>query len=110
MRCAHSLGSPWGGGRPGPAAGRGAPPPPPPTTVAYFLALVVGQPATLDGWGAALLFAAGALGASAAWQLLLVGGGAALGRTVTGRGGRLVLAVGSGVIVLALALRLLVAG
>jgi arginine exporter protein ArgO len=82
-----------------------------PTTVVYFLALVVGRQATdplRDSWDVAVLFALGALLASGAWQLLLAGGGAVLGRIVTGRRGQLLIAVASGVIMLALVLHLVV--
>jgi arginine exporter protein ArgO len=82
-----------------------------PTTVIYFLALVVGQQGTgaiRGSWDVALLFGLGALLASALWQLLLVGGGAALGRAVTGGRGQLLIAVTSGAIMLVLALQVLV--
>jgi arginine exporter protein ArgO len=46
--------------------------------------------------------------ASASWQLLLAGGGAVLGRLLTGRRGRLITALTSSTIVVGLAVRLLV--
>jgi len=84
-----------------------------PTTVVYFLALVVGRQATdplRDSWDVAVLFALGALLASGAWQLLLAGGGAALGRIVTGRRGQLLIALASGVIMLVLVLHVVAVG
>ncbi|NGO06801.1 LysE family transporter [Streptomyces sp. HC44] len=80
-----------------------------PTTVIYFAALVLGS-----GTAAAAdpleqgVFVVAAFAASAGWQLLLAGGGALLGRALTGRLGRLVTALVSGVVILALAVRMLV--
>lgn len=81
-----------------------------PSTLLYFSALVLGgQSAFRESEdAAAAAFAVGALVASASWQLLLAGGGAALGRLVTGPRGQLALAVGSGLIMGALALHLVV--
>lgn len=74
-----------------------------PATVVYFAALVVGRQGThLTATGRAL-FVAGAFLASASWQLLLAGGGAALGRTVTGPRGRLVSGLVSAIVVAVLA-------
>jgi threonine/homoserine/homoserine lactone efflux protein len=84
-----------------------------PTTVVYFLALVVGRQATdplRDSWDVAVLFALGALLASGAWQLLLAGGGAVLGRIVTGRRGQLLITVSSGMIMLVLVLHVVAVG
>ncbi|WP_327319891.1 LysE family transporter [Streptomyces sp. NBC_01235] len=70
-----------------------------PTTVVYFTALVLGTGATdsvrpLEQG----VFVTAAFVASASWQLLLAGGGALLGRVLTGHRGRLVTAlVSSGV-------------
>jgi arginine exporter protein ArgO len=81
-----------------------------PTTVIYFAALVFGGRA-----GAApnhlqqAVFVVAAFVASASWQLLLAGGGVLLGRTLTGRRGRLGTAVASSLVISALALYLLVA-
>jgi hypothetical protein len=44
--------------------------------------------------------------ASASWQLLLAGGGALLGRALTGHVGRLVTALGSSLVIVVLALRM----
>ncbi len=77
-----------------------------PTTVIYFAALVLGTRATdaapLPEQG---LFVLAAFAASASWQLLLAGGGALLGRALTGRRGRLVTAVVSSAVIMALAVR-----
>jgi arginine exporter protein ArgO len=81
-----------------------------PTTVVYFAALVLGS-----GAGAAVgpleqgVFVLAAFAASASWQLLLAGGGALLGRALTGRRGRLVTALVSSAVILALAVRMLAA-
>ncbi|WP_416982010.1 LysE/ArgO family amino acid transporter [Streptomyces sp. T028] len=78
-----------------------------PTTVVYFAALVLGTGTTdsvrpLEQG----VFVLAAFAASASWQLLLAGSGALLGRTLTGRRGRLATAlVSSGVMtVLAVAM------
>ncbi|MDI1458375.1 LysE family transporter [Streptomyces sp. NPDC003388] len=77
-----------------------------PMTVVYFVALVLGSGAT----GAArplerAVFVAAAFAASASWQLLLAGGGALLGRALTGHRGRLVTALLSSAVILVLAVR-----
>ncbi|GGI97240.1 LysE family transporter [Streptomyces brasiliensis] len=108
---------------PRPGTGPGRPPPGParaylgllgitllnPTTVLYFAALVLGT----RGADTALppeetVFVLAALAASASWQLLLAGGGALLGRALTGRRGRLVTALLSSGVMLALAVRMAV--
>ncbi len=71
-----------------------------PATVVYFTALVVGGGGRVGPEpGAGSLFVAGAGLASGSWQLLLVLGGSALGRIVTGRRGRLVMALVSAVLI-----------
>ncbi|MGK5697384.1 LysE family transporter [Streptomyces sp. URMC 128] len=70
-----------------------------PATVIYFAALVLGSraagPAGPPEQG---VFVLAAFAASASWQVLLAGGGALLGRALTGHRGRLVTAlVASGV-------------
>ncbi len=75
-----------------------------PTTVVYFAALVLGT-RTTDA-AAPLeqgVFVLAAFVASASWQVLLAGGGALLGRMLTGRRGRLVTALVSSGVILALA-------
>jgi arginine exporter protein ArgO len=79
-----------------------------PTTVIYFAALVLGTRAadavSLPEQG---VFVLAAFAASASWQLLLAGGGALLGRLLTGRRGRLVTALVSSGVILLLAVRML---
>lgn len=80
-----------------------------PTTVIYFAALVLGTRAMgpvqpLDQG----VFVLAAFAASASWQLLLAGGGALLGRVLTGHRGRLVTALVSSGVILALGVRMLV--
>lgn len=80
-----------------------------PTTVVYFTALVLGTrtadtvPVTAQG-----VFVLAAFAASASWQVLLAGGGALLGRVLTGHRGRLVTALLSSAVILALAVRMAV--
>jgi len=52
----------------------------------------------------------GAFVASASWQLLLVAGGMVLGRTLTGRRGRLITGLVSSAVILGLTVTLLLAG
>ncbi|MFC8194883.1 LysE/ArgO family amino acid transporter [Streptomyces sp. NPDC057298] len=81
-----------------------------PTTVVYFVALVLGR-----GAGTAAdpleqgVFVLAAFAASAGWQLLLAGGGALLGRALTGRRGRLATALVSSAVILALAAHMIAA-
>ncbi|MET7848850.1 LysE family transporter [Streptomyces avermitilis] len=79
-----------------------------PSTVIYFAALVLGSHAAQ----AVLpleqgVFVLAAFVASASWQVLLAGGGALLGRALTGRRGRLVTALLSSAVILGLAVRTL---
>lgn len=72
-----------------------------PATVSYFLALVLGRQASgahLTG-GAAVVFGLAAFVGSAAWQLVLVGGGTALGRVIAGARAQLFLALASAAII-----------
>ena len=76
-----------------------------PATVITFVAVMLGRQ-TPDGGvsgSAVVLFAAGAFVASAAWQLLLVGGGSLLGRLLRGRRGQLGIALCSATLMLVLA-------
>jgi arginine exporter protein ArgO len=80
-----------------------------PTTVIYFAALVLGTCAEdavrpLEQG----VFVLAAFAASASWQLLLAGSGALLGRALTGRRGRLVTALVSSGVIMALAVRMMV--
>ncbi|WP_199549689.1 LysE family transporter [Streptomyces sp. N35] len=75
-----------------------------PVTVIYFTALVLGTgSASPTGAAEQTVFVLAAFLASASWQLLLAGGGALLGRLLTGRRGRLVTAVASSVLIAGLA-------
>ncbi|MGW7680684.1 LysE family transporter [Kribbella sp. NPDC054772] len=76
-----------------------------PWTVIYFAALVVGG-SSVTGVGERIVFVVAAFAASAGWQLLLAGGGALLGRLLTGHVGRLVTALASTAVIVVLAARL----
>ncbi|MGZ4456876.1 MAG: LysE family transporter [Nocardioides sp.] len=75
-----------------------------PTTVVYFAAVVLGNRHLVDGPVEGTVFVAAAFAASASWQLLLAGGGAVLGRVVTGHRGHLVTGLVSAVVIAGLAL------
>lgn len=79
-----------------------------PMTVVYFTALVLGSGASVAQrpWERGV-FVLAAFAASASWQLLLAGGGALLGRALTGRLGRLVTALVSTGVITVLAVRML---
>ncbi|MET9897013.1 LysE family transporter [Streptomyces sp. NPDC006446] len=81
-----------------------------PTTVVYFAALVLGS-RTADAVRPLEqgVFVLAAFVASASWQLLIAGGGALLGRTLTGHRGRLVTGLASSAVIMLLAVRVLVA-
>jgi arginine exporter protein ArgO len=55
------------------------------------------------------VFVLAAFLASASWQVLIASGGALLGRALTGRRGRLVTALVSSAVIMALAVRMVVA-
>jgi len=74
-----------------------------PMTLIYFTALVLGGPTTTDG----LVFVLAAFAASASWQLLLAGGGALLGRALSGPRGRLTTALVSSAVIVTLAVGLI---
>ncbi|MGW0798856.1 LysE family transporter [Streptomyces sp. NPDC002692] len=81
-----------------------------PTTIVYFAALVLGSRSAeavrpLEQG----VFVLAAFVASASWQLLLAGGGALLGRVLTGHRGRLVTTLLSSAVIMVLALRMLFA-
>jgi arginine exporter protein ArgO len=81
-----------------------------PLTVVYFTALVLGrQTATAPGRADQAVFVLAVFVASASWQLVLAGGGALLGRVLTGSRGRLITAMASSALIGALAVHLLVA-
>ncbi|MGQ5228956.1 LysE family transporter [Streptomyces sp. yara] len=78
-----------------------------PTTVIYFAALVLGSPGgSAAGAAERTVFVAAAFAASASWQVLLAGGGALLGRALTGHRGRLATALVASGVMTALALRM----
>ncbi|WP_163510831.1 LysE family transporter [Fodinicola acaciae] len=74
-----------------------------PTTVLTFAALVIGHSAALASVAEQVAFALAAFVASAAWQLLLAGGGAVAGRFLGTPSGRLASAYVSSVVIVALA-------
>lgn len=79
-----------------------------PMTVVYFAALVLGSEAVAASAPAhRVVFVLAAFAASASWQLLVAGGGALLGRALTGSRGRLVTALASSTLITVLAVRLL---
>ncbi len=81
-----------------------------PITVLYFAALVLGSRTTIAvDRPAQAVFVGAAFLASASWQLVLAGGGALLGRVLTGRRGRLVTALVSSGVIAALAVHMVVA-
>ena len=74
-----------------------------PVTVLYFSALVLGSQANgLGGAPESAVFVIAAFCASASWQLVLVAGGVALGRVLTGRTGRLVTGLVSSAVIIVL--------
>ncbi|MFE9774721.1 LysE family transporter [Streptomyces sp. NPDC005931] len=76
-----------------------------PTTVIYFAALVLGsRGGDAVGLAEQAVFVTAAFAASASWQVLLAGGGALLGRALTGPRGRLVTALVASGVMTALAL------
>ncbi|MFE6052572.1 LysE family transporter [Kitasatospora sp. NPDC056446] len=79
-----------------------------PMTVVYFAALVLGARTTVaPSHLEQVVFVLAAFAASAGWQLLLAGGGALLGRVLTGSRGQLMTAMASSALITALAFRLL---
>ena len=80
-----------------------------PTTVVYFAAVVLGNRDLVDTPAQGAVFVVAAFVASASWQLLLAGGGAALGRLATGRRSHLVTGLVSAAVIAALALHTMLA-
>ncbi|WP_028921908.1 LysE family transporter [Pseudonocardia acaciae] len=81
-----------------------------PWPAVYFVALVLGRQAQGASADEEAAYVLAVVAASASWQLLLAGGGAALGRTLTGPRGRLVTAVASSVLITLMALKMVHAG
>jgi arginine exporter protein ArgO len=80
-----------------------------PVTVIYFAALVLAdQGVTAPDHRYQAVFVLAAFAASASWQLLLAGGGALLGRVLTGPHGRLSTSLVSSAVIAGLAVHLLV--
>src|ERR1700744_5415434 len=80
-----------------------------PLTVVYFTALVLGrQAAATPGRADQAVFVVAVFAASASWQLVLAGGGAFLGRLLTGSRGRLITSMAASILIGGLALHLLV--
>jgi arginine exporter protein ArgO len=79
-----------------------------PMTVVYFAALVLaGEGGAVSDRAAKALFVLAAFAASASWQLFLAGGGALLGRVLTGPQGRLWTSLVSSAVIIGLAVELL---
>jgi len=74
-----------------------------PATIVYFAALVLGR----GGTGGGVWFVVGAFLASASWQLLIAGGGALVGRLLTGERGRLITSLVSSAVIAVLAVALI---
>ncbi|GCD89660.1 LysE family transporter [Nocardioides sp. LS1] len=74
-----------------------------PATVVYFAAVVLGNRHLVSSALEGCVFVLAAFVASASWQLLLAGGGAALGRVATGQRGHLVTGLVSAVVIAGLA-------
>lgn len=74
-----------------------------PTTVVYFAAVVLGNQHLVSGPVEGAVFVLAAFVASASWQLLLAGGGAALGRVATGHRAHTVTGLVSAVVIAGLA-------
>jgi arginine exporter protein ArgO len=80
-----------------------------PTTVVYFAAVVLGNQHLVSGWTEGTVFVLAAFAASASWQLVLAGGGAAVGRVATGGRAHLVTGLVSAGVIAALALHTMLA-
>jgi arginine exporter protein ArgO len=76
-----------------------------PTTVVYFAAVVLGNRHLVSTPAEGVVFVLAAFAASASWQLVLAGGGTALGRIGTGRRSHLVTGLVSAAVIAALAVR-----
>ena len=76
-----------------------------PITVVYFAAVVLGNRHLGSTPGEGVVFVLAAFLASAAWQLVLAGGGTALGRVSTGHRSHLVTGLVSAAVIASLAVR-----
>ncbi|WP_067498493.1 LysE family transporter [Actinoplanes sp. TFC3] len=74
-----------------------------PATIAYFAALVLGR----GGEGGGLWFVVGAFLASASWQLVIAASGALAGRYLTSPKAKMITALGSSAVIVALAVGLM---
>jgi arginine exporter protein ArgO len=80
-----------------------------PMTIVYFGALVLGRgDRSALSPAASAVFVLAAFAASASWQLLLAGGGALVGRLLTGPRGRLITTLGASAVIVILAVALVV--
>jgi arginine exporter protein ArgO len=75
-----------------------------PTTVVYFAAVVLGNQHLVSSTVEGAVFVLAAFLASASWQLLLAGGGAALGRVATGHRAHLLTGLVSAAVIAVLAI------
>jgi arginine exporter protein ArgO len=81
-----------------------------PLTVLYFMALVLGRKsAAAPAHADQAVFVAAVFVASASWQLVVAGGGAFLGRVLTGSRAQLISAMVASAVIGGLALHLLIA-
>lgn len=81
-----------------------------PLTVLYFMALVLGRPtAAAPARVDQAVFVVAIFVASASWQLIVAGGGALLGRVLTGNRGQLITAMVSSALIGGLGVHLLLA-
>lgn len=80
-----------------------------PTTVVYFAAVVLGNQHLVSGATEGVVFVLAAFAASASWQLLLAGSGAALGRVATGERAHRVTGLVSAVVIAGLAVHTMLA-
>ncbi len=80
-----------------------------PTTVVYFAAVVLGNQQLVSSATEGVVFVLAAFAASASWQLLLAGGGAALGRVATGHRAHLVTGLVSAAVIAGLAVHTMLA-
>lgn len=80
-----------------------------PTTVVYFAAVVLGNRHLVSTAAEGAAFVTAAFLASASWQLVLAGGGAALGRLATGARAHLVTGLVSALVIAGLAIHTMAA-